>query len=132
MSNIPPTVGRVVWFNPGMGDRPDVRFAAHVARVNEDGTVNLMVINESGHPSSFMDVELVQDGAPCGPGQCEWMPYQKGQAAKTDTLEPRMVELEARIKQLEALREIQVEEPTGDTGDVGEGVGSAGGARRRK
>jgi len=50
MSTIEPTVGRVVWFTPGPDFHPSIfkahkpPFAAHVAHVNEDGAVNVMVI----------------------------------------------------------------------------------------
>lgn len=82
---IAPTVGRVVWYRPD--DGTDQRFAAHVAKVHDDATVNLMVIDPAGIPFAKQFVTLVQDGAVPQPGECEWMPYQKGQAARTEQLE---------------------------------------------
>lgn len=89
---IPPTVGRVVWF------RPDPReslvgndgLAALIAYVWSDTEVNLAVFDANGSSHSRTSIELIQD-----PQQlenltgsyCEWMPYQKGQAAKTEALE---------------------------------------------
>jgi Phage protein (N4 Gp49/phage Sf6 gene 66) family len=50
--------------------------------------VNLMVINPNGHCDVRTSVSLRQDGDPEPQGSyCEWMPYQKGQAAKAETLE---------------------------------------------
>jgi hypothetical protein len=50
-----------------------------------------MVINELGDPRSEKDVMLLQDDHAI-PSQdyCTWMPYQKGQAAKTEELETRL------------------------------------------
>lgn len=83
---IVPTVGRVVWYRPDDGDEQE-RYAAHVAAVHSNGMVNLMVIDPTGIPFNRMRVRLVQDGEKPGPGECEWMPYQKGQAARTEQLE---------------------------------------------
>jgi len=91
MPHIVPTVGRVVWYHPAAGD-PDPEgqpFAAIVAYVHNDRLVNLLVINHDGHPVAEREVQLAQDGDFVEPGKhfCEWMPYQKGQAAKTEALE---------------------------------------------
>ena len=94
MSKIQPTVGRVVWYNPDSIKHPEARLAAHVASVIDEDTVNLMVIDEFGEPHSTRNVHLVHEGD-CPVACCEWMPYQKGQAAKTDALEPRVEKLEA-------------------------------------
>jgi hypothetical protein len=86
---IKPTVGRVVWFykySYGQGHKGPL--AAHVAKVFSDLYVNLMVINEDGNPRSETSVLLLQDDmAVPGSDYCTWMPYQKGQAAKTEALE---------------------------------------------
>lgn len=85
---IEPTIGRVVLFRPKDPDYDaSKRYAALVANVNDDGTVNLMTANEYGVPNSEQNITLVQgdDSPECG--QCEWMAYQKGQAAKTEALE---------------------------------------------
>jgi len=94
MAKIQPTVGRVVWYNPGSTKNPGLRLAAHVASVINDGIVNLMVIDELGNPFPARNVPLVHEGE-CAGGACQWMPYQRGQAAKTDALEPRVEKLEA-------------------------------------
>ncbi len=89
---IQPTVGRVVWFYryiPGQGHKGPL--AAHVARVWNDRMVNLMVISQDGVPESRTSVGLVQDGDEAPQGDyCCWMPYQKGQAAKTEALESQL------------------------------------------
>lgn len=86
---ITPTVGRVVWYKDG---RPDGPCAAIVARVWSDRCVNLMVIDPSGNTFGATSVPLVQQedvNVPVG-AYCEWMPYQKGQAAKTEALEKKL------------------------------------------
>lgn len=88
---IKPTVGRVVWFYkyiPSQGYKGPL--AGHVAFVHSDTMVNLMVIDENGHPRSETSVLLVQDGQPPSGDYCTWMPYQKGQAAKTEALETQL------------------------------------------
>lgn len=93
---IKPTPGRVVWYWP-CADDPTPKFtgeplAAHIARVKGDRLVNLMVISADGLIYGRHDVLLVQEGdeRPVKVGRfCEWMPYQKGQAAKTEQLEHR-------------------------------------------
>jgi hypothetical protein len=53
-----------------------------------DTCVNLVVFNANGVPYNRTSVLLVQDANPVpGSQYCEWMPYQKGQAAKTEALE---------------------------------------------
>lgn len=91
---IKPTVGRVVWFYKfasGSGHKGPL--AAHVAYVHSDSMVNLMVIDENGNPRPESSVCLIQDDADVsGCDYCCWMPYQKGQAAKTEQLEERLKE----------------------------------------
>ena len=88
---IKPTVGRVVWFNQCT---PDVFPGSHeyraaiVAYVFSDRLVNLMVIDANGNTHSRTSITLVQDGDEVPTwAHCVWMPYQKGQAAKTEALE---------------------------------------------
>lgn len=93
---IQPTVGRVVWYHPRntdpLGDEanhPNRRYAAIVTQVWGDCCVNLAIFDPNGTPFARTSVVLVHD-TPTNPGQCEWMPYQKGQAAKTEALEKKL------------------------------------------
>ena len=99
---ITPTNGRVVWYSPGAWDtihqidkaKP---LAALVTHVWGDRMVNLCVFDSDGVPCPRTSVPLLQDDdaradRPVGPC-CEWMPYQKGQAAKTDELEKEKLAL---------------------------------------
>ncbi len=92
---ITPTVGRVVWYRPGpvettlvhLGDQP---CEAHVVAVHGDRCVNIVGWDANGTFFFRSSARLLQDGdSPDFEGQsyCEWMPYQKGQAAKYDALE---------------------------------------------
>jgi hypothetical protein len=94
---IPPTPGRIVWFYPstnvgssGFASPAEGQpLAAIVARVWSDSCVNLTVFDANGVPHSRTSVVLVQDGSPkpAGGHYAEWMPYQKGQAAKAGAAE---------------------------------------------
>lgn len=94
---IKPTVGRVVWFHPN-GSSPAndgvQPLAALVAYVWGDAMVNIAGFDSNGLPFSRTSVMLVQDDSPAtnpgGAPWCEWMPYQKGQAAKTEALEAQL------------------------------------------
>lgn len=88
---IEPTVGRVVWYHdapsdPFFGKHGDTR-AAVIAAVLDVNHVNLTVFAPDGSTYARRNVYLNQDDAN---GQAypfaEWMPYQKGQAAKTESL----------------------------------------------
>lgn len=88
---INPTIGRVVWFYhyvPSQGHKGPM--AAHVCHVVSDSRINLMVIDEYGNTHGESSVLLLQDDTATAPpleNYCTWMPYQKGQAAKTEALE---------------------------------------------
>lgn len=87
MAKIKPTVGRIVWYYE-TGIAPDRPWAATIVYVHSDDCVNLMVIDPVGVPHSRTSVQLVQeDQEPSSVQYCEWMPYQKGQAEKTNLLE---------------------------------------------
>lgn len=90
---INPTVSRMVWYRPGPrdcagGENPipqiDAASPLHsmICGVLGPGRVNLAVFGADGSgPYPRVDVALVQDDYEVQPGQCSWMPYQKGQAA---------------------------------------------------
>lgn len=94
MPIIKPTVGRAVWFYPwtNVADPEFARpfagepCAAIIAKVWNDSMVNLTVFDANGNPHSRTSIQLVQDGQPIPGlgGYCCWMPYQLGQAAKTE------------------------------------------------
>ena len=88
---IKPTIGRVVWFhglNPS--DQPN---AALIAYVHSDTLVNLAVFECNGVADHKTSVFLYQGPEYSEKPQsyyCEWMPYQTGQAAKTEALEKQI------------------------------------------
>lgn len=93
---IEPTIGRIVWFHPHP-DAPNQKLsgqphAAKIAHVNADGTINLGCLNSLGLPYAATNVRLIQEGqvAPIAAAYAEWMPYQKGQAAKTEQLQSQV------------------------------------------
>jgi hypothetical protein len=98
---ITPTVGRVVWFTP-----PDdvyqvhlhfdasfnsrQRLAAIITAVHTDTCINLVAFGETAAAGirQYDSVPLVQDETPA-PGcgyYAQWMPYQMGQAARTEAI----------------------------------------------
>lgn len=93
-TTIKPTVGRIVWFNPAASDNIARQgfspLAAIIACVWSDTCVNLAVFDANGNQHSRTSVLLVSDDmrAPTE-NYAEWMPYQKGQAAKTEALGSR-------------------------------------------
>lgn len=94
---IDPTVGRIVNFystaDLGWGDHTDVHDkprAAIVADVLGPDHVNLGVFDRFGTSHPMPSVRLLQDGEKHADTEghwAEWMPYQKGQAAKTEALQ---------------------------------------------
>jgi hypothetical protein len=88
---IKPTVGRVVWFwdSARTAEHPDGEpLAAIIARVWSDTCVNLCVLDSNGTPTVRTSATLYQgEGERPGGAHAEWMPYQLGQAAKTQQLE---------------------------------------------
>lgn len=88
---ITPAPGRIVWYHPAPNNNIPQLYeqplAAIVACVWDDRRVNLSVIDAYGHHHAVKDVMLVQPDttAPdAGVAYAEWMPFQKGQAAKTE------------------------------------------------
>lgn len=76
-----PTVGRMVYYKsygtPG-GEFPSVDRAAIITDVASDDVVSLCIINPTG---LFFNTNISKGEKP---GQWDWMPYQKGQAKKTE------------------------------------------------
>lgn len=88
---ISPTVGRVVWYHPFASDpSPDPGkqpLAAIVTHVWSDTCVNLAVFDTNGGTFGKTSVLLINgDMEQPRRGYAEWMPYQKGQAAKHDAM----------------------------------------------
>lgn len=79
-----PSIGRVLlfWLDPDKQGQP---YAATVALINDDQTVNLGYLDENGDPCSAKCVPLIQ-GDDSKPGDnkqyCQWMVYQVKQHAK--------------------------------------------------
>jgi hypothetical protein len=93
---IKPTPGRIVWFTPAARDPSFPTscappFAARIVHVWSDCMVNLMVIIPEGQPVEQTAVTLLQEGDP-RPTHGRFCEYQKGQAAKTESLEARLKE----------------------------------------
>lgn len=100
---IQPTVGRVVWYRQvgslELEQWSEQPMAATVAFVYSDRMVNLSVTDHAGQQHAVTSVPLVQEGDPKPLGSyCEWMPYQKGQAAKTEQAERSALELGAAAR----------------------------------
>jgi hypothetical protein len=93
---IKPTVGRVVWYRPPHTEdiprEPDAQpLAAIVSYVWGDRMVNLTAFTANGRPYGVTSVILVQEGDPVPADHyAEWMPCQKGQAAKAEALEAKL------------------------------------------
>lgn len=101
---IKPTIGRVVLYRPKHGDPmfsgdPEQRFGARIAFVWSDELVNLAIDLPSGQPFASTSVHLTQAPERCGQGECEWMAYQQGQAAKTEDVAANLQ------KQVDGLRD---------------------------
>ena len=101
-------MGRVVWFYPsqntaeaGFALHPDGGgpYAALIAHVWNDHMVNLSVFDANGaaHPRTSVPMLHGECDVP-EHAFCGWMPYQKGQAAKTEAAEKGIV-LEQRYRE---------------------------------
>lgn len=90
---IEPTPGRIVWFWKGPWHdkiaQHEQPLAATVAYVHNPHMVNLRVVDANGEAHAVTSVTLLQDDDQRPEGFfCEWMPFQKGQAAKYDAPQP--------------------------------------------
>ena len=86
---ITPTIGRVVLVTrPGnTSGQPEPALISHVWG---DRMINVGGFDANGVPFAETSITLLQDddvGEGC---YAEWMPYQKGQAAKTEELEKKL------------------------------------------
>lgn len=84
---IKPTIGRVMWYWPQKSSRGEQPLCALVCFVHGDDMVNLAVFEPDGGHRATTSVPVVQEGSRYTAGDspyCEWMPYQLGQAAKTE------------------------------------------------
>lgn len=93
---IKPTIGRVVWYykwGKTQIDANEQPNAAIIAYVHFDTMINIGFFDSNGFARAAQSVQLLQDGdeMPQSPFCC-WMPYQKGQAAKTEALEKKLEE----------------------------------------
>jgi hypothetical protein len=113
MSLIKPSIGRIVHYfprqnelngagspHPYLSGAPGHPMAAIITAVHSDRMVNLSVFDGNGQQFGRTSVTLVQEGdreegngyhIP-EQGYCEWMPYQIGQAQKTEELEKQLSE----------------------------------------
>lgn len=96
---IKPTVGRMLHYYPTGEDSGAIitlgqPLAATIAHVWNDRCINIAYLDTNGVWRGKTSVLLVHenDEARPGAGYCVWMPYQKGQAAKTDSLERKLLE----------------------------------------
>ena len=103
---IKPTIGRVVWLWPSAELATEIAYrdktlplAATVAYVWSDCLVNLAAVDQNGRQFHLNRVQLVQGSDQCTPGgtYCEWMPSQKGRAAKVDTTPKHPLDYIARV-----------------------------------
>jgi hypothetical protein len=82
---IEPTVGRIVWAYPYDGDYEPL--AAIITAVKNSRLITAHVFHPNGVPFP-LTLRLRQDDDPSlVRPYAEWMPYQKGQAAKTEAAE---------------------------------------------
>ncbi|MFU6918462.1 hypothetical protein ACM74F_05405 [Pseudomonas aeruginosa] len=110
---IKPTVGRVLWFWPSPEDRcariEGQPLAAIVAHAWSDTCVNLAFFDANGVHRHKTSVLLVQEGAqrPAA-GFAEWMPYQKGLAAKTEAVQREALDalLHVRVPILDQITDL--------------------------
>jgi hypothetical protein len=92
-SIIKPTIGRQVWFwRKGSDPKVHQAEAATVVFVHGDSMVTLQVLDHMGVARSEFEVSLRQPPDPVWETTpfAEWMPFQKGQAAKTEQLAEKL------------------------------------------
>ena len=92
---IKPTIGRVIIIQRGASDAQPDGWPALICKVWGDRCINAAGFNEWGTTVSFSSLTLVQEGdtPPDAGPYAEWMPYQKGQAAKAEALERQIADI---------------------------------------
>lgn len=100
MTNIVPTVGRMILFHPPRnstkhGFEPNAICAATIAKVLPDGRLNLGVLDGNGVNHSMTEVPLIQEGEPQPENGywAEWMAFQRHQAAEIEASEQQVAAL---------------------------------------
>lgn len=91
---ITPTIGRVILVHSRASDATGP-WPCLVNKVYGDRCINAAGFNEWGTQVSYSSLPLLQDDdvpPETGP-YAEWMPYQKGQAAKTEALERQVADV---------------------------------------
>jgi hypothetical protein len=90
---IKPTVGRVVHFHENLNQVLSDHYqpmAALVCYVHDDRLINIAAFSHTGQHWPLAKVPLIQEGdptPPLGTEYCSWMPFQIGQAQKTEQLQ---------------------------------------------
>lgn len=90
---IKPTVGRMIWYIPhpkdNMEQHGDDPLAAIIVAVHNDQRINIVVWGAFGNQRFLSRALLWQEEQGDRPkhGYACWMPYQIGQAAKTEQLQ---------------------------------------------
>lgn len=96
---IAPTVGRVVLlftkdakYDFGYCFTPGKPHVALITAVHSDTLINVVAFDANGksHPFTSIELKQAEDQKTYGTFWCEWMPYQKGQAAKTEAVEKEL------------------------------------------
>jgi hypothetical protein len=88
---IKPTIGRIVWYHPLNSTPEQQPLAAIIVYVWSDTCVNLGIFSPEGLADHVTSVSLYQGDGPKPYEQyAEWMPYQQGQAAKTEQLKAQL------------------------------------------
>lgn len=88
---IKPSIGRVVLVSC-VGSGQTQPYPALIAYVHSDRCINIGGFDFNGVPLNFTSVLLLQDddAIPASGVYAQWMDYQKGQAAKTESLEQEL------------------------------------------
>jgi hypothetical protein len=89
-----------VWYrhrrDDGIPNLDGEPLSGQICGVIDGETVNIAVMGyDASGPYALQRVHLVQ-GRECQPGECCWMPYQRGQAAKVEESEARLREIASR------------------------------------